>query len=132
MTITTVLRTFFTDVKFQTALVLVFLDVILGVLAAIKMGTFKLNWFADFVKTDVLFKIVPWGAVYAAALFAGHQQLLIPWIDIGVAAGALYAAIVIAWSASIVKSLHDLGFPLPAAVTKYLAPERQPPPAPLP
>lgn len=131
MTIAQALHSFFVDARFQAALVLVSLDVVLGILAAFKAHTFKLNWVGDFLKTDVLFKLVPWGAVYIAAKYAGHQQLVIPQIDIDKFADAAYAFIAVQWAASIAKSLADLGFPIPAALGKLLAPEHPPlPPTP--
>lgn len=131
MTIAQALHSFFVDARFQGALLLVSLDVVLGILAALKVGTFKLNWCGDFLKTDVLFKLVPWAAIYIAAKYAGDQGLVIPHFDVSVVADGCYAFVVVQWVASLAKSLGDLGFPIPAVVSRYLAAEHPPlPPTP--
>jgi hypothetical protein len=131
MTVSLALHALFVDMKFQAALVLIFLDFVLGVCAAVQHGTFRLTWIADFAKTDILFKLVPWAALALAAIYAGQQQLVLPFVDVGTFAGALYAAIVTVWASSILKSLADLGLPLPAPLARLLAPEHPPlPPTP--
>jgi hypothetical protein len=104
------LQAFFVDMKFQVALVVIFVDFVLGVIAALKLGTFRLSYLGDFGRNDVLFKLVPWLVVYVAAEFAGHQQLVIPGVDLGVAAGAVYVAMLASWTGSILTSLAELGF----------------------
>lgn len=107
------LHAFFADMKLQTALVVVFADFVLGVLAAVKHRTFRLSYVADFARNDLLFKLVPWLGIYIGAIYAGHQQLVIPGLDIGTAATAVYVAIIAAWTGSIVNSLTELGLPVP-------------------
>lgn len=131
MSIAQALHAFFASLKFQAALVLIFVDFVLGIAAAFNAGTFRLNWIADFAKTDILFKLIPWATLAFAAIYAGQQQLVIPGITTTWAETAVYAAVVAAWGASITKSLGDLGLPIPAKVAGLLAQEHPPlPPAP--
>jgi hypothetical protein len=110
LTLVHALQAFFVDMKFQIALVVIFVDFVLGVIAALKLATFRLSYIMDFGRNDVLFKLVPWLVIYVASKFAGHQQLVIPGIDLGVAAGAVYVAMLAAWTGSILTSLSELGF----------------------
>lgn len=110
MDLSDALHALFVDMKLQIALVVIFVDFVLGVLAALKLGTFRLSYFADFCRNDILFKLAPWGVVYVASKFAGHQQLVIPGVDLGVAAGAVYVAVMASWTGSIINSLAELGF----------------------
>jgi hypothetical protein len=100
---------FFADDKLKIALVVVFLDFVAGVLAAFKLGTFRLSYVYDFARNDLLFKLVPWFFLYTGAFYAGHQNIVIPGIDMGVVAGTAYAAMIAAWIGSILASLAQLG-----------------------
>lgn len=130
MTFTQALHALFVDMKLQIALVVVFVDFVLGCIVALKLGTFRLSYVADFCRNDLLYKLVPWGVIYIASKFAGHQQLVIPGVDLGVAAGAVYATLIAAWTGSILSSLAQLGFATPAARPKagtmLTAPENTP------
>lgn len=111
MTLTSALHAFFSDLKLQAALVVIFADFVLGVLAAWHRGNFRLSYLADFGRNDIAFKLAPWLTIYIGAKLAGHQQLLIPGIDLGTAATAIYVVVVAAWLASIASSLTELGLP---------------------
>lgn len=113
MNITTALHALFADLKLQAALAVIFVDFVLGVICAVKLNTFRLSYIADFAKNDVLEKLVPWGVLYVASKFAGHQQIVIPGIDLGTAAMAIYVVIIGAWTGSIASSLAQLGLPSP-------------------
>lgn len=115
------LRAFFSDLKLQSAVVLIVLDFGFGVWSALKQGTFKLSYIADFARNDVAFKLAPWGVLYVGALFAGNQQLVIPGIDLGVAATAFYVAIMAAWAGSLATSLKEIGVPVAADLPKAVA-----------
>lgn len=101
--------TFAHDEKVKVALFLVLVDLVLGVAASFKQGTFKFNYLADFAKNDILGKLVPYFALYVLALVAGSADIVIPGLDFGVFAGAAYVALVAAMSASILGSLAGLG-----------------------
>jgi hypothetical protein len=113
MTYGQLLSHFFHDGKVEAALVAIFLDFVFGVLAALKLAKFKLSYVGDFLKNDVLFKLVPYFVLYSASLLAGQQDIVISGLDLGVAAGAVYAAIMAAWVGSILSSLRELGFTIP-------------------
>lgn len=129
MNLSQAIHAFAVDLKTQAALVLIALDFFFGVLAALRLGRFRLSYIADFAKNDIAFKLLPWAGIYIAAKFAGGQQLVIPGIDLDVAATAAYTVIVAAWVGSLLGSLDDLGFKLPPFVG---GPEKPPPPAPPP
>lgn len=103
------LNTFAHDTKVHIALLLVAADFVFGVLAAIKTGKFRLSYVSDFLRNDVLFKLVPYFALYSMALTAGNATIGLP-IDFGDLAGIAYVAVVAAWAASILSSLNTLGF----------------------
>lgn len=103
---------FFSDLKFQAAVVLIIADFAFGVGAALKRHAFKLAYVADFARNDVAFKLAPWAVLYIAAEFAGNQQLVIPGIDLGTAATAFYVAITAAWAGSLISSLKEIGVPI--------------------
>ena len=84
--------------------VLVALDVILGVSSAIKAKTFKFVLIADFLRADVMGKLIPYYAVWAAVHLTGDISL--GGFDlIEEATGALAVA---AMGASVLNSLRDL------------------------
>lgn len=99
---------FFTDDKVKVLLILIVLDLLFGSLSALKRGTFRLSYFADFLKNDVLWKLVPYFGLYFGALVAGDADFLVEGFDLGVLAGGAYAACVIAWVGSILNSLSEL------------------------
>jgi Bacteriophage holin family len=112
------LREFASDTKVHVALLLVVIDFILGVAAAVKAGTFRMSYVADFARNDILFKLLPYFALYAAAIVAGHEDIVIPGLDFGVFAGAFYALIVAAWVGSILSSLTGFGLKIPTRSPK--------------
>lgn len=131
MTLGSMLHAFFADDKLKIALLVIFIDFVLGVLAAIKQGNFRLAYVSDFLRNDVGFKLVPWFVLYAGALVAGSQNLLIDGLDMGVVAGAAYATIIAAWVASILGSLNELrlaGGATQTLATALAAPENASPP----
>lgn len=103
------LRVFWNDGKVEILAILVALDFLLGVAAAIKLGTFRLSYISDFVRKDVIFKIGGYLVVYAGAVFAGQADIVIDGLDLGVIAGSVYVVIVAAMVGSLLNSLRDLG-----------------------
>lgn len=112
MDFTQALNALFNDNLVIYALILVAVDFILGVAAALAKHTFRLSYIADFARNDVLAKLLPWGALYVGAKLAPDAGTSI--FDLGTAAGALYALVVAAWVGSILSSLADLGLPIKA------------------
>lgn len=124
------LHTFANDTKVHIALILVLADFVLGVIAALKVGNFRFSYVADFLRNDILFKLVPYFALYALALVAGGTSVVIPGLDFGVLAGAAYAVLVAAWVGSIVSSVRTLGIAsaAPNKTANVLGPENAAPP----
>jgi hypothetical protein len=85
--------------------VLVALDVVLGVAAALKAGIFKFVLIADFLRADVLGKLVPYYAVWAAVHLTGDVNLG----EFGVIEETTGALAIAAIGASVLNSLRDLG-----------------------
>lgn len=109
-TIAGLLNEFWTDGKVKILVVLIALDFFLGVIAALKLGTFRLSYVADFARKDVVFKLGAYLFVYAGALYAGQTDIVIEGIDLGVIAGGLYVVIVAAFAGSIFNSLREIGW----------------------
>ncbi len=101
---------FWNDGKVEILVLLVALDFFLGVIAALKLGTFRLSYVADFVRKDVIFKIGGYLLLYAGALYAGQADILISGLDLGVVAGAAYVVILAAMVGSILNSVREIGF----------------------
>ena len=125
-------HTFFTDAKVQSLLLLVLIDFVLGVMAALKAKTFQFDYVATFAKDDLLGKVVPYFTIYVGALVAGKTNMVIPDLNFGVVAMAVYVAVVAAMAGSIKGSLQNLGFSIPSITLAKTAPAAPEPPAPAP
>lgn len=117
MNLGALLSAFVHDDQFVIAIILIFLDVVLGSLAAAKHGNFRFSYFGDFARNDLLYKLVPWFVLYAASKVAGGVDIVIPGLDLGVVSMAIFVALVAAWVASILGSLQELGLPSAAPQT---------------
>jgi len=126
---TQLLRDFASDDKLAGVLFLIAADLVLGIVAALKLGTFRLAYFADFLRTDVLGKVVPWFALYSLAFFAPAAVLPIIPVDFGDLAGAAYVVLLAAFVGSILGSVKDLGVPVPSPLGGDVGTTQPPPPA---
>lgn len=115
MSIGEVFRLFWNDGKVEVLVLLVVLDFFLGVIAALKLGTFRLSYIADFVRKDVVFKIGGYLFLYAGSLYAGQADFFIDGLDLGVAAGAAYVVILAAMVGSIANSINEIARVKPVA-----------------
>jgi hypothetical protein len=108
VTIDQVMHQFAKDDKVKWVLLVVALDLILGVCAAIKTGTFRLSYVSDFLRNDIFGKFVPWFALYATGKFTTQT---LPGVDVSFSALAngAYGLMLAALGGSIAKSLVDLG-----------------------
>ncbi len=106
-----ILNAFMHDAQLKIAVILIFLDFVFGVLAAFHHGNFRASYVADFLRNDIAFKLVPWFFLYGGSKVAGHVDILIPGLDLGVLAGAAFATLAAAWTASILGSLAELRLP---------------------
>jgi hypothetical protein len=108
---------FFEDVRVQTLLVLIALDIGLGVLASLKAGNFRLSFIGDFARNDLLGKVAPFALIYAAYVYAGSVDLVIPGLDMEIVMNSVWALVLVALIGSLLGSLKDLGLQqLPPAV----------------
>ena len=100
---------FFEDARVQTLLVLIALDIGLGVIAALKVGNFRLSFIADFARNDLLGKVAPFGLIYAGYKYAGSVDLVIPGVDLEVVMNGVWVIVLAALVGSLLGSLKDLG-----------------------
>lgn len=103
------LDSFAHDDLLKAVLVLIVLDVIIGVVAAIvdKEQRFRFDRLGDFLLNDVLGKVFPWFIVYAAAKVAPSVDVL--GIDLDAIQKAIWGIVVVVLIASLVQSLGQLG-----------------------
>lgn len=106
------LHRFFNDLWVQIAFLLVALDIALGVVDATVHGNFRFNYLADFMRNDLLGKVVPFFLVYGGYVYAKNADIVIPGIDLAVVKDAAGALMLAALGASLFNSLKDLGIPL--------------------
>jgi hypothetical protein len=123
VTIAQILHQFVTDKQTQTIVALIVVDLILGVAAALKLGTFRLAYLANFARNDVLGKVAPFLVISAAADVAGGVNIVIPGLDLKNMATGMFVGISAAMVGSILSSLKDLtGAALPEAVAGHAPP----------
>ena len=120
------LREFADDPTVRLVAALILIDFVLGVAASVKVGTFRLGWLSDFLRADVLGKVVPYFAVWGAVRVSGDIEIG----GYGAIEEVVGAAVVLALSASALNSLRDLDI-LPSALSKdEIAGSDVPPPQP--
>lgn len=115
---------FTADKTVQLVGALIFLDFILGVSAGVMAGSFRFGWIADFLRADVMAKVVPYFAVWAAVRIGGDFELA----GFGMIEEGVGAAVVLALGASVLHSLRDLG--LLGQAPDEIAGSDSPPPQP--
>lgn len=105
------LHAFFEDTRVQIALLLLSLDFVLGVCAALFDPTqgFRLSYIADTMRNDVLGKVLPFLVLYGGYKYASNADLVIPGFNMEVLMDAAWALMLAALGGSILKSLSDLG-----------------------
>lgn len=112
----------FDDVRTQTILLLVVLDFLLGIVAALKIGNFRLSYVSDFLRSDIVFKVGGFAVFYAGYLYAKHIDLIIPGLDFEILMNAAFGIVVLAMVGSLLNSLKDLGL-LGAAPEEIAGPD---------
>lgn len=115
------LRVFMHDWKVHAILLLVVFDILFGVAAAFKTGTFRLSYVADSLRNDGL-KLFIYFMLYAGAIVAGGADIVIPGFDVGVIASGAWGLYTAALVGSILSSLRLLG--VMAQLTPLNAPEK--------
>ena len=107
------IQQFANDREVQVVAALVALDFVLGVAAAVKGGSFRLSYLADVLRNDVIGKVIPYYAIWAAVTLGGDISIG----GVGIK-DVVAAAVVAALSGSVLSSLKDLGLwqSAPAAI----------------
>jgi len=123
MNLSALLAAFTNDPEVKIVAALILLDLILGVSAGVKVGTFRLGWLADFLRNDVLGKVVPFFAIWAAVRVGGDLEIA----GYGMIEEGVSAAVILALGASVLNSLRDLGL---GGLPDALAGSDTPPPQP--
>lgn len=102
-------HSFFEDARVQITLLLIALDLVLGVAASVKAGNFRLSYVADFLRNDVLGKVLPFATLYAGYKYAGSADIVIPGVDLEVIMNGAWVIVLGALGGSLLNSLKDLG-----------------------
>ncbi len=110
------IRQFGNDPETIAIVVLIAVDLLFGISAAAVSKTQKINlaYLADFLRTDVLGKLVPYGGLWFLFQVSGDIELG----DLEILETGASTAIIVALVASVLKSLGDLGLPLPALLAQ--------------
>jgi len=110
------IRQFGNDPETIAIIVLIAVDFLFGVSAAVVSKTQKINlsYLADFLRSDVLGKLVPYGGLWFLFQVSGDVQLG----DLELLETAASTGIIVALVASVLKSLGDLGLPLPTILAR--------------
>jgi hypothetical protein len=119
------------DQQLIAIFVLVFLDILLGVAAALnpkdKTQRFNFGKLTNFLRDDVLGKVLPWAGIYVfAQMYTGLSVL---GVDLGSIATAIWVVMLASLLNSLAGSLQDLGLPIPSIGGSVGNPEPEPPPA---
>jgi hypothetical protein len=124
MNLSELIRAFTADETVQLVGGLIFLDFVLGMSAGVKAKTFRFGWIADFLRADVLGKVVPYFAVWGAVRIGGDFEIA----GFGAIEEVVGAAVVLALGASVLNSLRDLG--VLSNAPDVIAGSDEPPPVP--
>lgn len=101
------LEHFVDDPTNKAIFILVALDFLLGVFAAVKTKTFRLSYIADFLRNDVVGKVLPYFGVWWALHVGGDVELG----SLELVEEVTGAAIVAALLGSVLNSLRDARVP---------------------
>ena len=107
------LQEFFNDKSLQILLLIIVLDFAFGVLSALKKGDFRASYVSDFMRNDVLFKVLPWFILYSANKVATSADILIPGLALDALVWGAYGLIVTALVGSLINSLNELRLTAP-------------------
>lgn len=105
---------FANDKQLYAVMVLIPLDIVLGIVASVYTGKFAFTKVSAFLKDDVLGKVIPWFAIFAAAKFAPDVDII--GVDLNQIQTAFWAFVVVALVGSLLSSAADLGVNLPRSL----------------
>lgn len=114
MTYQQVFSEFAHDKQLYAVVVLIVVDLLLGVAAALYAGTFALSKITGFLHDDVLGKVFPWFVLFAVAKFAPNADVL--GIDFNQIQTVAWALVLAALTGSLLASLNDFGISMPKQI----------------
>lgn len=114
-TIGTFLNSFVHDDQLKLVVSLIVADFVLGVVAALMRGMFRLSYVSAFLRDDVLHKVVPWFALFCLGKANNATEIVGP-VGFGALADGAFVAVTAALAASILKSVADFGIDLPESI----------------
>jgi hypothetical protein len=123
VSITQILHLFAGDSQLKAVAVLIAADLILGIIAAVSMHTFRLTYISNFLRNDVLGKVLPWFALFA---LGKTSTASVAGVDFGTIADGAWIVALGALLGSLSSSLSDLGLPIPPAIGGHAPPPTQP------
>lgn len=105
------LHAFFNDERVQITFLILILDFVLGTIAVFVDQTqgFRMSYWSDTLRTDVLGKVVPFFVIYGGYKYASGADLVIPGLDMEVLMNAAWGVLTLALVGSILNSVSDLG-----------------------
>ena len=117
------LHAFFEDTRVQISLLLLVLDFALGTIAVFvdKTQGFRLSYWADTLRNDVLGKVLPFFVLYGGYKYAAGADLVIPGLDMEVLMNGAWGVLTLALGGSILKSISDMGLGKAEASVPQLA-----------
>ncbi len=129
MSITEILHSFAGDEQVKAVIILIVADLILGIIAAVvnPAQQFHLNYVGNFLRNDVLGKVVPWFALYALGKTSGSAVL---GVDFSTIADGAFVVVAAALVGSLLGSLGDMGLPIPAELGGHVSLQKPPPETP--
>jgi len=116
MSIPQILHSFATDKQLTAVAILIAGDLVFGVLAAIKLKQFQFSYISDFLRADVLGKVLPWLAVFAFSKVTSGDA--IAGVNFSTISDGAFLMVTAALAGSVLTSLQDLGLPLPQFAAK--------------
>lgn len=112
---------FFNDTWVQIAFFLVAADIVLGVIDGVVHGNFRLGYIADFLRNDVLGKVLPFFLIYGGYVYAKSADIVIPGLDLNYIKDGAGALMLAALTASLLNSLKDLDIPIAKLLPNSIA-----------
>jgi holin family protein len=114
MTYQQVFSEFAHDKQLYAVLVLIAVDLVLGIGAAVYKDQFALSKIVGFLKDDVLGKVFPWFVIFAVAKFAPAAEIV--GLDFNQIQTVVWAGVLAALVGSLLGSLNDFGIAMPKQI----------------
>lgn len=109
MSLQTALHVLFVDGRLEALFLAIALDFVLGTIAAVTSGTFRLSYIADTLRNDVLGKALPFAALYVGWKLAPNSNILVSFINLEVIVDGAFSVAMLALAGSVLSSVKELG-----------------------